>query len=158
MSSGRKNSPSSRRSLAFASPLVAPFTLAIGRTTDLRAVLKGLLGEHLQIRPDTDLYLLAAAAKPGTAPYIYIDCGVADPFVGSNRDVVAALLEQCQGVAHLHRRIAGPQLALAVGDPRLGLGHDLGPRDPRVVPLHESDTSRATKSSMPSGFPREGTP
>ena len=49
-------------------------------------------------RQQNDLYMLAAAAKPGAVPYIYIDCGIADGLVTANREVVAALHKS--GVAY----------------------------------------------------------
>ena len=70
------------------------------------APLRRIFGnDEAVVRRENDLYLLAAAAKPGTAPYIYIDCGVADPFVGSNRDVVAAL--HPTSVAYEYHEVAG---------------------------------------------------
>ena len=56
-------------------------------------------------RRQNDLYALAAAAKPGAVPYIYIDCGIADGLVGANREVVAALHKS--GVAYEYHEVAG---------------------------------------------------
>ena len=56
-------------------------------------------------RRQNDLYALAAAAKPGAVPYIYIDCGIADGLVHANREVVAALHKS--GVAYEYHEVAG---------------------------------------------------
>ena len=56
------------------------------------APLRRIFGEdEAAVRRENDLYTLAAAAKPGAAPYIYVDCGIADGLVTANREVVAAL-------------------------------------------------------------------
>lgn len=57
------------------------------------------------VRMENDLNALAAAAKPGSAPYIYIDCGVADGLLRSNREVVSALHQS--GVAYEYHEVAG---------------------------------------------------
>ncbi len=49
--------------------------------------------------------MLAAAVKPGSAPYIYIDCGIADGLVAANREVVAAFHKT--GVAYEYHEVAG---------------------------------------------------
>ena len=56
-------------------------------------------------RRQNDLYVLAAAAKPGAVPYLYIDCGIADGLVGANREVVAALHKS--GVDYEYHEVAG---------------------------------------------------
>jgi len=56
-------------------------------------------------RRQNDLYSLAAAVKPGSAPYLYIDCGIADGLVTANREVVAALHKS--GVAYEYHEVAG---------------------------------------------------
>jgi len=56
-------------------------------------------------RRQNDLYSLAAAVKPGSAPYLYIDCGIADGLVAANREVVAALHKS--GVAYEYHEVAG---------------------------------------------------
>lgn len=56
-------------------------------------------------RRQNDLPTLAAAAKPGSVPYIYIDCGIADGLVNVNREVVAALHKS--GVAYEYHEVAG---------------------------------------------------
>jgi len=56
-------------------------------------------------RRQNDLYSLAAAVKPGSAPYLYIDCGIADSLVTANREVVAALHKS--GVAYEYHEVAG---------------------------------------------------
>ena len=57
------------------------------------------------VRRQNDLYTLAAAVKPGSAPYIYIDCGISDGLLGANREVVAALHKS--GVAYEYHEVAG---------------------------------------------------
>lgn len=57
------------------------------------------------VRRENDLYMLAAAAKPGAVPYLYIDCGIADRLLGANREVVATLLQS--GVAYEYHEVAG---------------------------------------------------
>lgn len=57
------------------------------------------------VRRQNDLYTLAAAVKPGSAPYIYIDCGISDGLVTANREVVAALHKS--GVAYEYHEVAG---------------------------------------------------
>jgi S-formylglutathione hydrolase FrmB len=43
-------------------------------------------------RLQNDVFTLAAAAKPATAPYVYLDCGTGDSsLIAANREVVAAL-------------------------------------------------------------------
>lgn len=57
-------------------------------------------------RKTNDLLALAAAVKPGGAPYIYIDCGIADhALLGANREVVAALHKT--GAAYEYHEVAG---------------------------------------------------
>ena len=57
------------------------------------------------VRRQNDLYTLAAAVKPGSAPYIYIDCGISDGLVGANREIVAALHKS--GAAYEYHEVAG---------------------------------------------------
>ena len=57
------------------------------------------------VRRENDLYTLAAAVKPGSAPYIYIDCGISDGLVGANREVVAVLHKS--GAAYEYHEVAG---------------------------------------------------
>jgi S-formylglutathione hydrolase FrmB len=57
------------------------------------------------VRRQNDLPTLAGAAKPGSVPYIYIDCGIADGLVETNREVVAALHKS--GVAYEYHEVAG---------------------------------------------------
>ena len=57
------------------------------------------------VRRENDLYTLAAVVKPGSAPYIYIDCGISDGLVGANREVVAALHKS--GAAYEYHEVAG---------------------------------------------------
>jgi putative tributyrin esterase len=59
-----------------------------------------------QTRKDNDVFTLAAAMKPPAAPYIYIDCGIADnELIAANREVVAALHKA--GVAYEYHEVAG---------------------------------------------------
>src|SRR5918993_4983848 len=57
------------------------------------------------VRRQNDLYTLAAAAKPGSVPYVYIDCGIADSLIAANREVVAALHKS--GAAYEYHEVAG---------------------------------------------------
>lgn len=58
------------------------------------------------VRKANDLFALAAAVKPAGAPYVYIDCGIADnALIAANRDVVAALHKT--GAAYEYHEVAG---------------------------------------------------
>lgn len=57
------------------------------------------------VRRQNDLYALAAAAKPGSVPYIYIDCGISDGLLTANREVVATL--HTSGLAYEYHEVAG---------------------------------------------------
>ena len=56
-------------------------------------------------RKENDVFTLAAAQRPQTAPYIYIDCGTADGLITSNRQVVEALSKS--GAAYEYHEVAG---------------------------------------------------
>jgi putative tributyrin esterase len=57
-------------------------------------------------RKQNDLFALASAVKPPSAPYIYIDCGIADDaLIAANRDVVAALHKA--GILYEYHEVAG---------------------------------------------------
>ena len=57
-------------------------------------------------RQENDLFALAAAVKPGGAPYLYVDCGVADnSLIAANREVVAAIHKT--GAAYEYHEVAG---------------------------------------------------
>ena len=57
-------------------------------------------------RLENDVFALAARMKPGAAPYIYIDCGIADnELIASNREIVAALHRA--GVAYEYHEVPG---------------------------------------------------
>jgi S-formylglutathione hydrolase FrmB len=59
-----------------------------------------------QTRIDNDLFALAAAVKPGAAPYVYVDCGIADnTLIDANREVVAALHKA--GAAYEYHEVTG---------------------------------------------------
>ena len=58
-----------------------------------------------QTRKDNDVATLAAALRPSTAPYLYVDCGIADALIASNREVVLALHKA--GVAYEYHEVAG---------------------------------------------------
>jgi S-formylglutathione hydrolase FrmB len=49
-------------------------------------------------RRDNDVYRLAAEAQPSNLPYLYVDCGVDDPWFRVNREFVEVL--KASGVAH----------------------------------------------------------
>jgi putative tributyrin esterase len=57
-------------------------------------------------RKENDLLALAAGLKPGGAPYLYVDCGIADnSLIDSNREVVAAIHKT--GVPYEYHEVAG---------------------------------------------------
>lgn len=57
-------------------------------------------------RKENDVFTLAAAMKPAAAPFIYVDCGIADnELIAANREVVAALHKA--GVAYEYHEVAG---------------------------------------------------
>jgi putative tributyrin esterase len=57
-------------------------------------------------RQENDLFALAAALKPAAAPYIYIDCGIADnELIAANRELAATLHKT--GVAYEYHEVAG---------------------------------------------------
>jgi putative tributyrin esterase len=58
-----------------------------------------------QARKDNDVLMLAAAMKPAGAPYVYVDCGIADGLLQTNRDVVQAIHKS--GVAYEYHEVAG---------------------------------------------------
>jgi putative tributyrin esterase len=58
-----------------------------------------------QARHDNDIYELAAAAKPGGAPYLYLDCGTTDFLLEDSRRAVAAISKA--GLAYEYHEIAG---------------------------------------------------
>jgi putative tributyrin esterase len=49
-------------------------------------------------RRDNDVYRLATEAAPAGLPYLYLDCGVDDPWFGINREFAAVL--KARGLAH----------------------------------------------------------
>lgn len=59
-----------------------------------------------ETRKENDLFTLAAALKPAGAPYLYVDCGIADnSLIASNREVVAAIHKT--GAAYEYHEVAG---------------------------------------------------
>jgi len=59
-----------------------------------------------ETRKTNDVFALAAALKPGGAPYVYVDCGIADnALLAVNRDAVAALHKS--GIAYEYHEVAG---------------------------------------------------
>ena len=56
-------------------------------------------------RMQNDVFALALAAKPGAAPYVYMDCGTSDTLIQSSRDVAAALHKA--GAAYEYHEVAG---------------------------------------------------
>ena len=57
-------------------------------------------------RKQNDVFALAAAVKPAAAPYVYIDCGIADnTLITANRDLVVALHKT--GVTYEYHEVAG---------------------------------------------------
>lgn len=49
-------------------------------------------------RPENDIYRLASAADAGKLPYLYLDCGVDDPWFGVNREFAQML--SSRGLTH----------------------------------------------------------
>jgi S-formylglutathione hydrolase FrmB len=63
-------------------------------------------GAESPTRMENDLFALAASAKPGAAPYLYVDCGIADnSLIAANREVVTAIHKT--GAAYEYHEIAG---------------------------------------------------
>lgn len=59
-----------------------------------------------EARKQNDVFALAAALKPAGAPYLYIDCGIADNgLIDANRDLVAAIHKS--GAAYEYHEVAG---------------------------------------------------
>jgi S-formylglutathione hydrolase FrmB len=59
-----------------------------------------------QARRENDVFTLAAALKPAGAPYIHIDCGIADnSLIDANRELVAAIHKT--GAAYEYHEVAG---------------------------------------------------
>jgi putative tributyrin esterase len=59
-----------------------------------------------QTRKENDVVALATALKPATAPYVYIDCGIADThLIAANREVAATL--QKTGTAYEYHEVGG---------------------------------------------------
>lgn len=56
-------------------------------------------------RRENDVYALAAAAKPGAAPYLYLDCGTTDFLLDDNRRAAAAI--SGSGLAYEYHEVAG---------------------------------------------------
>jgi S-formylglutathione hydrolase FrmB len=56
-------------------------------------------------RRENDVYALAATAKPGSAPYLYIDCGTTDFLLEDNRQAIAAISKA--GLAYEYHEVAG---------------------------------------------------
>lgn len=104
-----------KRPAAFA--VAASFSGAFGATREgeLERVISAAEVERLQAifgppgsatRQENDVFSLAAALKPAGAPYIYIDCGIADAaLIGPNRELVAALHKA--GIAYEYHEVAG---------------------------------------------------
>lgn len=56
-------------------------------------------------RRENDVHALAAAAKPGSAPYLYLDCGTTDFLLEDNRSAVAAISRA--GLSYEYHEVAG---------------------------------------------------
>jgi S-formylglutathione hydrolase FrmB len=56
-------------------------------------------------RLENDIYLLVTKADPARMPFLYIDCGIEDGLLQSNRDFVALLTKQ--KVAYEYRELPG---------------------------------------------------
>ena len=58
-----------------------------------------------ETRKTNDVFALADALKPAGAPYLYLDCGIADGLIIANREAVAALHKS--GAAYEYHEVAG---------------------------------------------------
>ena len=58
-----------------------------------------------QTRKDNDVFMLAATMKPAGAPYVYIDCGIADGLLQTNREVARSIHKA--GIAYEYHEVAG---------------------------------------------------
>ena len=97
--------------------IAASFSGAFGASRDgeLERLIGGAEAERLQkifgptgskTRAENDVFTLAAALKPAAAPYIYIDCGIADnSLISANRELVAAIHKA--GAAYEYHEVAG---------------------------------------------------
>jgi len=56
-------------------------------------------------RRENDVYALAASAKPGSTPYIYVDCGTTDFLLDDNRQAIAAISKA--GLAYEYHEVTG---------------------------------------------------
>ena len=57
-------------------------------------------------RAQNDVFTLASALKPGSAPYLYLDCGTADnTLISANRELVAAIHKT--GAAYEYHELPG---------------------------------------------------
>ena len=104
-----------KRPAAFA--MVGSFSGAFGATRagELERLIGGVEAERMQkifgpagsrTREENDVFTLAAALKPAAAPYVYIDCGIADnSLIAANREVVVALHKA--GVAYEYHEVGG---------------------------------------------------
>jgi len=86
--------------------------LSITRTLGARlnateaARVKTIFGDaDSQASKDNDVYLLAAAMKPASAPYLYVDCGAADYLIDANREAILAIGKA--GLSYEYHEIAG---------------------------------------------------
>ena len=104
-----------KRPAAFS--VAASFSGAFGASRDgeLERLIGGAEAERLQkifgpagskTRAENDVLSLAAALKPAGAPYIYMDCGIADnSLIDANRELVAAIHKT--GAAYEYHEVAG---------------------------------------------------
>ena len=104
-----------KRPAAFS--VAASFSGAFGVTRDgeLERLIGGAEGTRIQkifgpagsqTRRENDVFALAAALKPASAPYIYMDCGIADnSLIAANRELVIAIHKT--GTAYEYHEIRG---------------------------------------------------
>jgi len=90
---------------AFAATRDAELERLIGRAEAER--MRSIFGPAgSKTRQENDIFTLASALKPAGAPYVYIDCGIADnSLIAANREVVAALHKA--GIAYEYHEVAG---------------------------------------------------
>lgn len=84
-----------------------------------------------ETRRDNDVYALAEAVPPSTAPYVYFDCGTSDGLLESNRRLAAVL--QKGGVRYEYHEVPGAH-SWAYWDARVRVMVDVLMRHLRAAP------------------------
>jgi putative tributyrin esterase len=79
--------------------LAVSFSGALNPTTDMTAQHPDFATQLNRVygptdsptRAENDLFKIASAANPQSAPYLYLDCGTDDPFITTNREFTSLL-------------------------------------------------------------------